>query len=502
MKRKFFALLIVLMTVSLVGIICLQGYLISDMYYRNETYFNQNAKKALATTSENLSNKEFISLFNAVDHSAKNIGDKESILQNICGQNSDAPNLDKTDLHAHIRSALDSVVNAIASDTTGYFSFQHNHKAHNLSSVVDYQYAFYQSIITEYANDLPIPKRLNIHHIKYFLDAELKKNELPLLYEFAVFKGNELTTIKTVGFDPNRANASSVFKTYLYQTDNQLQPLQLVVDFTKKQSFVLESITVIIVLSVILSLIILSTFFYAYKLLKSQRNISEIKTDFINNMTHELKTPIATINLALDFIKNPKVIEDANMRNTYLEMINQENKRIHAQVENVLRISKFENREMDMPKSRESVHELLSTSLLEMEEQTSQFNGIINTELSASKDYILANEKYFKTCIKNILDNSLKYCKNDPIINIKTENVKNCIILQVQDNGIGIHRKDKKNIFENFFRESTGNIHDVKGNGLGLAFVKQILDDHQAVISINSIKGKGTTVIIKLPLIS
>lgn len=501
MKRRFFALLIVLMTTSLAGIICLQGYLISDTYHRNEIYFNQNANRSLFKTSESLLNREFVSLFNIMQNSVKNLNKNEQILQGFCGQNIDEATFGRDELHLRIRKALDSVSNSVASDTIVNSNIFNYHNAHNLYAVADYEYSFYQSLIRQYTSQLSIDKRLNAHQIKYYLDHELRKNKIYNSYEFAVLNNGIQTNIITPKFKKNIGN-STVFKTSLFDTNNTKDNYELVVNFTGKRSFVLESISLMIILSVVLSLIIMSTFFYAYKLLKSQRNISEIKTDFINNMTHELKTPIATINLALDFIRNPKVINDAGMRETYLNMIGQENQRIHAQVENVLRISKLENKEIDMPKSREDLHVLLKDSVSEIQDQITQYGGNIDFKFSATKHHILANDKYFKTVIKNIIDNSLKYCKKTPKINIITENIKNCIILSIKDNGVGIHKKDKKNIFENFFRESTGNLHNVKGHGLGLAFVKQILDDHQGEIIIDSTKGEGTLVIVKLPLIS
>lgn len=501
MKRRFFALLIVLMTTSLAGIICLQGYLISDAFSKNKDYFNLNSNRALINATEKIQNKEFTNLFNAVKIAAQGLGENEHILSNICNQDSSSSILENDDLHQRIRFALDSVVNGVKQDTVKFKNSVRHHNAHGLSSMADYEYSFYQSLVREYTTALNIEHRVNASQINYFLKSELDKNDIDIEYEFAVLNNGLYTSVKTPKFNMNY-DKSEVFKASLFENYNKDNNFLLVVDFTGKQSFVLESISLMVILSVILSLIILSTFFYAYKLLKNQRNVSEIKTDFINNMTHELKTPIATINLALDFIKNPKVINDASMRMTYLDMIDQENKRIHAQVENVLRISKLENREMDMPKSRENLHKLVEDAVNDSKVQIDEFKGKIRIALKASKYHILANEKYFKTAIVNILDNSLKYSENSPEINIISENVKNSIILTIEDNGVGIHKKDRKNIFENFFRESTGNLHNVKGYGLGLAYVKQILDDHQGEIIVESTKGKGTKVIIKLPLIS
>jgi len=501
MKRRFFALLIVLMTISLAGIICLQGYLISDAHKGNEKHFNFNVNRALAGVTHKIQDQEFLRHFHAIKKASHSLGKNEHVLQKICTQSSNYKPLESDELHLRIRKALDSVVVSIQKDTIVNKAQIEHHSAHDLFSIADYEYSFYQSLIHEYTKKLEIPHRVNSHQVCHLLKYELQKNDVQVDHEFAIIKNGMLTSVKSKKFT-YKGKGKNLYKAMLFEGVEGTSNTKLVVNFTGKKAYIIESIGLMVLLSVILSLVIMATFFYAYKLLKSQRNVSDIKTDFINNMTHELKTPIATINLALDFIKNPKVINDATMRGTYLNMIDQENKRIHAQVENALRISKLESRELNMPKERESLHDLVQTAILGIEKQVEEVNAKITVDFKASKYYILANAEYFKTVVVNILDNSLKYSEKTPKINISSENVKNSIILKVEDNGVGIHKSAKKNIFEKFFRESTGDLHNVKGHGLGLAYVKQILDDHQGEINIESTKGKGTIVVIKLPLIS
>jgi len=501
MKRRFFALLIVLMTTSLTGIVCLQGYLISDAHKGNEKHFNFNVNQALATTSNKIQDQEFLKHFYAVKKASHSLGENEHILKNICSQSSDFSPLESEELHLRIRKALDSVVTSIQKDTILGKNKVKHHTAHDLSSIADYEYSFYQSLINEYTNKLEIPHRVNSHQVSHLLNFELQKNDVDVAHEFAIVQNGILSSVKSKEFD-YKGKGKNLYKVALFEDIDGISDIELLVNFTGKKAYVIESIGLMVLLSVILCFVIMATFFYAYRLLKSQRNLSDIKTDFINNMTHELKTPIATISLALDFIKNPKVINDASMRGTYLNMIDQENKRIHAQVENALRISKLESKELNMPKERESLHDLVHTAITGLEQQIDELNAELIIDLKASKNYILANAKYFKTVVVNIIDNSLKYSEKTPKINISSENVKNSIILKVEDNGVGIHKSAKKNIFEKFFREPTGDLHNVKGHGLGLAYVKQILDDHQGEINIESTKGKGTTVVIKLPLIS
>jgi two-component system phosphate regulon sensor histidine kinase PhoR len=233
-----------------------------------------------------------------------------------------------------------------------------------------------------------------------------------------------------------------------------------------------------------------------------QRQISQIKTDFINNMTHEFKTPIATINLAIDSIRNPKIIGDQEKVMRYLTMIKDENKRMHAQVENVLRISKLEKNELNISKERIELNDLIEDALSHVELLVEDRNGYVKTHLNADKSSVLANDTHFTNVIVNILDNAIKYSDDEPKIDVYTENVGNNILIRIVDQGNGMSKQVQKRVFEKFYREHTGNVHNVKGHGLGLAYVKRIVDDHQGHISVESEKGKGSIFIIKLPLIS
>jgi two-component system phosphate regulon sensor histidine kinase PhoR len=233
-----------------------------------------------------------------------------------------------------------------------------------------------------------------------------------------------------------------------------------------------------------------------------QRQISEIKTDFINNMTHEFKTPIATINLALDAIKNPKIIDDKEKVFKYLQMIRDENKRMHAQVENVLRISKLEKRELDIEKESSDVVEVINDAIEHVNLILEDRGGMITTHFEAMRTTVLINEVHFTNVIVNILENAIKYSVDIPEIDILTENVKDMILIKITDKGLGMSKIAQKRVFEKFYREHTGNIHNVKGHGLGLSYVKRIVEDHNGQVYVESEKGKGSTFIIKIPLIN
>jgi two-component system phosphate regulon sensor histidine kinase PhoR len=272
--------------------------------------------------------------------------------------------------------------------------------------------------------------------------------------------------------------------------------------FPQKKSFLFSELIGICILSIIFTLIIIIAYASALNQLIKQRQISLIKTDFINNMTHEFKTPIATINLALDAIKNPKIIDDKEKVLRYLQMIKDENKRMHAQVENVLRISKLEKKELDINKESANIHEIIEDAIEHVNLIVDDRNGTITTHFDANRTSVLLNDVHFTNVIVNILDNAIKYSPEEPVIDIYTENVKDFVIVKIKDQGSGMSKVAQKRIFEKFYREHTGDLHNVKGHGLGLAYVKRIIEDHNSQIFVESEKGKGSTFIIKVPLIN
>ena len=218
-------------------------------------------------------------------------------------------------------------------------------------------------------------------------------------------------------------------------------------------------------------------------------------------MTHEFKTPIATINLALDSIKNPKIINDQDKVLRYIKMIRDENKRMHGQVENVLRISRLEKNQIEVSTEALDLHDVIDDAISHVNLLTLDKKGSINTHLEAIQSEILANHFHMTNVLVNILENALKYSEGKPKIDVFTESTNKNLLVKIEDKGIGMSKNVKKNIFDKFYREQKGNIHDVKGHGLGLAYVKEIIDIHHGTVFVDSEKGKGSTFTIKLPLI-
>lgn len=345
----------------------------------------------------------------------------------------------------------------------------------------------------------PLQDRISKEKLKELLDKEMSNYGINTPFEYGIYSTGLATKVKS---DKFKFDKNATYGIPVYTDNDGNSKFQLLVSFPQKERFLFSSLIGITSLSIIFTLIIIIAYVSALNQLIRQRQISEIKTDFINNMTHEFKTPIATINLALDAIKNPKIIDDKEKVQRYLQMIRDENKRMHAQVENVLRISKLERKELEINKEPLDINEVIEDAIEHVKLIIEDRQGTIETHFKATRTTTLLNDVHFTNVIVNVLDNAIKYSPDQPKIDVFTENVKDFILIKIKDQGAGMGKIAQKRIFEKFYREHTGDLHNVKGHGLGLAYVKRIIDDHNGQIFVESEKGKGSTFIIKLPLIN
>lgn len=233
----------------------------------------------------------------------------------------------------------------------------------------------------------------------------------------------------------------------------------------------------------------------------TQKKLSEIKSDFINNMTHELKTPLATISLAIDALTNEKVIHDTSKIKYYSGMIKEENKRMNKQVEKILQAARIERQEISLNLQQLDVHEIIRKVADNLELQIQEKHGRLALSLTAQNQIINADEVHFSNIIFNLLDNAIKYSNESPRIEVETLMNGNALLIKVKDNGIGMNKETQNRIFEKFYRAHTGNIHNVKGFGLGLSYVKAMVEAHNGKIKVESVVGKGSIFTISLPIV-
>ena len=528
MNKFFFRLLVFLMSLSLIGIILVQVYWFNTSFKNNDEQFKFNAKQVISNVSENLQKQEALDFFKKYDKLKDSIGKaprKSDLLQFYYVQK----NAKTNQTIVYSSSLIEEDYNISTSifdknnDKNQIPNFSSNRKTevfngNNIDKIsknianskpdikieksgtldilknVQFEIAY-----KDIAAALPLEQRISIAELQKKIGYEMSEYGIKTDFEFAIFSNGKVTNIKSEKFifDKNKT-----FSTPVFVDSDGNNKYQLLASFPCKTNYLFSDLMAISILSIIFTLIIIIAYASAINQLIKQRLISEIKTDFINNMTHEFKTPIATINLALDAIKNPKVIDNKEMVAKYMQMIRDENKRMHAQVENVLRISKLEKKELDIDKESLEINELIQDAIEHVQLILEDKNGTITTNLIAKRNTCLLNDTHFTNVIVNILDNAIKYSATDPMIEVSTENVKDIIIIRIKDHGIGMTKTAQKRIFEKFYREHTGDLHNVKGHGLGLSYVKRIVDDHNGQIFVESEKSAGSTFIIKMPLIN
>ncbi len=265
--------------------------------------------------------------------------------------------------------------------------------------------------------------------------------------------------------------------------------------FPNKSTFIIQQMEIWLFSSIVI-LVIVIFFSYTINVILQQKRLGEIKNDFINNITHEFKTPISTIQLSANMLLQENICENPARLKHYAEIIKEENQRLKHQVDKVLQLATLEKDKLKLENNEVDIHEIISKSVSSFELLLKEKNGTITTRLHALKHRMKADKVHLGNIFYNLIDNAVKYSKENPEIMIETYNVSNQIIIKISDNGIGIKKENLKHIFDKFYREPTGNIHDVKGFGLGLHYVKTIVDVYGGKIQVHSTEGKGTTFVI------
>jgi two-component system, OmpR family, phosphate regulon sensor histidine kinase PhoR len=344
--------------------------------------------------------------------------------------------------------------------------------------------------------ELPIEERIPREVLDTIIRNEFSKLGVRAKYEYKLASETDSTVYSSSGF--NRGIPIQLKKN-IFPNDFFSKKYFLFIYFPNQKSYILGSLGWMTITTFLLTLIIILSFTVTIAIIFKQKRLSEIKSDFVSNMTHELKTPISTISLAAQMLKDD-TIPDEKKRTGYLGgVISEESKRLGLQVEKVLQMAIFEKTKLKLKIKPINIHEVIRNVSHSFEIQLNSVEGYMRTELEATDPIIKADEIHITNVVNNLLDNALKYRNGDPKIKISTRNATKGIILNVEDNGIGISRENQRRIFDQFYRVPTGNIHNVKGFGLGLCYVKKILEEHGGKIWVESTLGKGSVFSCYLP---
>jgi two-component system phosphate regulon sensor histidine kinase PhoR len=344
-----------------------------------------------------------------------------------------------------------------------------------------------------------ITRHLNYERLDTTLAREFKKAGIDAGYAYAVVdQKHDQLLYQSPGFEVSESQKA--YQTNLFPDDLIRKNVYLLVQIPRKKSLILYSLSYLLIGSLVFTLVIIATFGLTIHTILSQKKLSEIKSDFINNMTHEFKTPIATISLAADSITNPKTLDNKEDILNFIKVIKSENKRMNSQVERVLQMSLLDKRDFQLDIQPWHIHQLLEEVVNNMRVQLDKNGGSITYEPAATNDLVELDREHFLNILHNLLDNAIKYSRGAPVIELSTANRKDQMSISLEDQGIGIRQEELNRIFDKFYRVSTGNIHNVKGFGLGLSYVKAMVKEFGGDIKAESQYGKGTRFEMTFPL--
>ena len=354
-------------------------------------------------------------------------------------------------------------------------------------------------LLASFQNPLLVDKDLNHRLIDSIIEVELKRNNISTPYEFNIY--NKFTNKFEFNVSDKISQEEYFNSSYKYplHSNSMQQQLLMTIYFPNKMGFLLQQMSFMLVVSIALVLALIAIFTWTIYTLVRQKKLSEMKNDFINNMTHEFKTPVSTVSLACQALTDSDMDKSFEMYDTYVGIIQEENKRLGLMAEKILQTAIIDQGRLNLKRERVDFHECINEVVNNYEFVVNEKGGHIRTELNAELSVISADRVLLKNVISNLLDNANKYSDDCPQICVRTKNINEGLQFEVEDNGIGISKKNLKKIFDKLYRVPTGNVHNVKGFGLGLSYVKAIVDEHKGKIDVESQLKKGTAFKIWIP---
>ncbi len=511
MKKSFITSLIVLICIALVGLIAIQIYWIRNTIALRDSQFKRNVKTAVSDFNDILEREEAMERMKEYNLSRRFFTQLDSIKNARPHGNFVVTTQHEgiTDTAVYVNSSGEMALKFgnQRHSTTFFNPFASSPRADSISQQLDRLDIAQAELFTELLASffkLQIGNDFLSRHSYQSLDSLMKSSLRDVVginapFYFGIFDINDMPlVISDAAKDYLPELLEEGYRSRLFPADRIIEPLYLRIHFPTQDSYLLKSMWPLLFASAAFMLIVILAFGYSIRTILYQKKLSAIKNDFINNMTHELKTPIATISLACEALMDPIMSKSAR-RDHFLKMIKEENKRLGVLVENVLRSAVLDRGEMQLNKVNVDMHVVIDAAIRNIELQAQQKGGVIDTALDADKPILMGDKVHLTNVIYNLLDNAIKYSNESPLIKVSTHNTDSSIQIRVSDNGIGVRKEDHERIFEKLFRVHTGDVHNIKGFGLGLSYVKMIVEKHHGTVSVQSDLGKGSTFIIQLP---
>ena len=484
MKKSTIWILTIVMALTFVGLLYMQFVYMEEMINMREQHFDEGVKRSLYSLSTTLERNE-----------TRNYLEEELLMvePGIAGN-----------------SLLNDNSTPDFSSQPGSIYNRNKDKYKKFQETLQKQYLYQKSLLNEVvltilsqSSSRPIIERVDTTLMKANLNSELANNGITLGWDFAIVDRHGKVVAKSAGYDEN-GDINEMFTQTLFPNDSEARRYYINVFFPERNKYIFKSISFMIP-SFCFTFVLLVVFLFTIVIAFRQKKLSEMKNDFINNMTHEFKTPISTISLAAQMLNDPGVRKSGTMLEHISTVINDETKRLRFQVEKVLQMSMFDRQKATLKlqevNANQLIHNIVNTFKLKVE----KYGGKIDSQLDAEIAEVKVDEMHFTNVIFNLLDNAVKYRREDTPLElmVTTRNLpSNRIEIAIADNGLGMKKDDLKKIFEKFYRVSTGNRHDVKGFGLGLAYVHKMVTELKGDIRVESELGKGSKFIITLPIIN
>ena len=517
MRKSTIWLLAVVMAFAFAGLLYLQVNYVSIILKTRSEQFNETVKRSLRQVSKNLEldetrkyleddiNRDETNFMYQNAPDAQSLGqviNHEKYQLQIKDSNGTVQQIEMQSFSAHKFEPLSSLLKRQSANSIVNTS-------KDLQKTLKRRYQYQGGLIEEViynilytANLKPIEERIDFKKLNNYLKTEFINNGLNLPFVFSVINKDGNVVYQSGEFQ-KQPIASDVITQVLFPNDPPSKLNYLRVYFPTKGDYISSSIT-FIVPSVIFSLILLITFVFTIYIVFRQKKLSEMKNDFINNMTHELKTPVSTISLAAQMLKDSDITKSPDVFKHISGVINDETKRLSFLVEKVLQMSLFERQKAALKLKEIDANDLVANVANTFVLKVEKYGGTMDIDLQATESDIYVDEMHITNVLFNLMDNAVKYRRPEVPLTLmaRTWNENGKLLISVEDNGIGIKKEYLKKVFDRFFRVPTGNVHDVKGFGLGLAYVRKIIEDHKGTIRAESGAGNiGTKFIITLPLI-
>lgn len=512
MKKSTIWILSVVMAFSLMGLLYLQISYIEEMVKMRNEQFDEAVKRALMAASKDVESAEVERWLREDMTEAEKQAWEQSQGEGVVKTHKFTMTLPDGTVHQSIE--LKTFSNKPSQLPRAMISRKHGARtipqtARSQAELIKNRYIYQRALMDDVvwqmiyqANNRPLEERVNFKNLDQYIKSGLIDNGIDdLEYHFKVFDGDGREAYRCSDYIEDGLESS--YTQPLFLNDPPARMSVMKIHFPGRRDYIFSTVSFMIP-SMIFTMVLLMTFIFTIYIIFRQKKLSEMKNDFVNNMTHEFKTPISTISLAAQMLKDPAVAKSPAMFQHISGVINDETKRLRFQVEKVLQMSMFDRQKAVLKTKEIDVNELITGVIHTFALKVEKNNGKIESELIAQKPMVMADEMHLTNVIFNLMDNAVKYKRpeGELRLTVRTWNESGKVLISIQDNGIGIKKENLKKIFEKYYRVHTGNLHDVKGFGLGLAYVKKIIADHKGSIRAESELNVGTKFIIALPLLN